>query len=186
MNKPPKLKPSSDRTSKSHAARASTNSVGVSQGTPATATADAAAEPLVFRFFTEIGIIDQLANNQLERVLPKGLSTAQFGVLNHFSRLGGERTLVELAKLFQVSKPAMTKLVQKLAAQGLLAVSEHPTDARSKQVRLTPAGKRAREACIVALQPVLATFEAAFPSVRLEKLMPLLSEMRIWLDTQRD
>ena len=42
-----------------------------------------------FKFFNEIGIIAQLSGNKLERVLPEGMSLAQFTVLNHFCRLGG-------------------------------------------------------------------------------------------------
>ena len=46
-------------------------------------------DPLAFRLFTEIGIIEQLARNRLERGLPDGLKVSQFGVLNHLVRLGG-------------------------------------------------------------------------------------------------
>lgn len=44
--------------------------------------------PVYFHMFTEISIIEHLARNRLEKVLPDGMSMAQFGVLNHFSRLG--------------------------------------------------------------------------------------------------
>ena len=62
--------------------------------------------------FTEIGIIDQLVTNRLERVLPAGLSYAQFGVLVHFARRGGQESPAQQAKAFQVTKGAMTYTLQ--------------------------------------------------------------------------
>ena len=43
---------------------------------------------LYFQMFNEIGIISQLSSNRLERVLPEGMSIAQFSLLNHLVRLG--------------------------------------------------------------------------------------------------
>ena len=76
------------------------------------------ADPPVFRLFNEIGIISQLSGTILARVLPHGLSMAQFGVLNNFVRLGGERTPAGLAEAFQVTRGAMTNTLTRLEAQG--------------------------------------------------------------------
>ena len=35
--------------------------------------------------FAEIGIIDQLATTRMDRLLPVGLTSAQFSVLNHLA-----------------------------------------------------------------------------------------------------
>ena len=40
----------------------------------------------LFRFFNEIGIIEQLSRNAFERVMPGGMKLSQFTVLNHFVR----------------------------------------------------------------------------------------------------
>ncbi|MCE3289998.1 MAG: MarR family transcriptional regulator, partial [Caulobacter sp.] len=71
---------------------------------------------------TEIGIISQLSNAALERSLPEGMSAAQFGVLTHFMRRGGEKSPAQLAKAFQVTKGAMTNTLQRLEAQGFVRV----------------------------------------------------------------
>ena len=71
-------------------------------------------DPISFRFFTEIGIIEQLARNRLERGLPDGLKISQFSVLNHLVRLGGEWSPARLARAFQVTKGAMTNTLQRL------------------------------------------------------------------------
>ncbi|MEQ1783915.1 MAG: helix-turn-helix domain-containing protein, partial [Hyphomonadaceae bacterium] len=89
---------------------------------------------LYFRLFTEIGIINQLSSNRLERELPDGMSLAQFGVLNHFVRLGGQWAPTRLARAFQVTKGAMTNTLQRLEAQGLVKVVPDPKDARAKLV----------------------------------------------------
>ena len=67
-------------------------------------------DPLAFRLFVEIGIIEQLARNQLEREMPDGLKVSQFGVLNHLDRLGGEWSPARLANAFQVTKQIWKKL----------------------------------------------------------------------------
>nr|MBC8240058.1 MarR family transcriptional regulator [Alphaproteobacteria bacterium] len=83
-------------------------------------------DPLAFRFFTEIGIIEQLARNRLERVLPDGLKVSQFIVLNHLVRLGGEWNPARLAAAFQVTKGAMTNNLQRLEQRRLVQVLANP------------------------------------------------------------
>ena len=140
---------------------------------------------MVFRFFNEVGIIEQLARTRFERVLPAGLSIAQFSVLNHFVRLGGEPSLVALARAFQVSKPAMGKLVRKLAEQGLVDVRGDPDDARGKRVTITAAGVSMRHAAVAALAPEAARLGAALGDDTFERLLPALQRVRQWLDTNR-
>jgi DNA-binding MarR family transcriptional regulator len=149
------------------------------------APAGVPADPPAFRVLNEIGIIEQLARNRFERVLPPGLSIAQFSVLNHFVRLGGEPSLVALSRAFQVSKPAMGKLVRKLADQGLLGVDDDPADRRGKRVRITAAGVAMRHACIAALGPEVARLQAGLGEDAFASLLPGLARLRQWLDTHR-
>lgn len=53
-------------------------------------------DAVAFRVMNEIGIIDQLERNLFERVLPHDLTVPQFIVVNHFVRLGGDRSPHEL------------------------------------------------------------------------------------------
>ena len=105
-------------------------------------TAPPPDDPLVFRFFNEIGIIEQLSRARFERGLPHGLTLSQFKVLNHFARLGGERSPLSLARSFQVTKGAVTNAVQKLEGKGFVATRPDPDDGRGKLVYLTDAGPR--------------------------------------------
>ena len=143
------------------------------------------SDPAAFRFFNEIGIIEQLARTRFDRVLPNSMSVAQFSVLNHFVRLGGERSLVELARAFQVSKPAMGKLVQRLAARRLLALRGNPDDSRGKLVSLTPRGAAARDAAIAALAPELARLQRALGAMVFADSLENLARVRQWLDDNR-
>lgn len=135
--------------------------------------------------FTEIGIIDQLARTQLERVLPPGLSEAQFTVLNHFARRGGIESPVQLASAFQVTRGAMTNTLQRLEARGFVTVAGDPADGRRKLVSITPAGLAAHEAGLIAMRPYLERLRAAFADADFAAALPFLRALRAWLDDNR-
>lgn len=141
--------------------------------------------PLAFQFLNEIGIIAQISGNMLERVLPDGMKMSHFVVLNHFVRLGGERTPQELARIFQVTKGAMTNTIQRLEAQGFISVTPDTRDQRSKRIAITPAGAQARQRAIEAIVPMLAEMNQALGNAQLEEALPLLVQLRQWLGKQR-
>jgi DNA-binding MarR family transcriptional regulator len=145
------------------------------------------AEPgaLYFQLFNEIGIIAQLSANRFERVLPRGMTLAQFSLLNHCVRLGDGWTPARLAAAFQVTRGTMTSTLQKLEAKGFIRVDPDADDARSKRVFLTPAGKQARDASLKALAPELAQLPEGFPPELTVEILPALERLRIWLDTHR-
>jgi DNA-binding MarR family transcriptional regulator len=143
-------------------------------------------DPLLFQFFNEIGIIEQLTRAQLERALPLGLTMAQFKVLNHFARLGGEKSPARLARAFQVTKGAMTNAVQKLEAKGFVETTPNPDDGRSKRVRITAAGLEAREAGIAAIAPIFPFLLGEFDEREFAAALPFLRRLRVFLDENRD
>lgn len=140
----------------------------------------------LFTFFNEVGIINQLASTQLERALPDGLKLAHFAVLNHFARLAGERTPVDLARAFQVTKGAMTNTLQKLEARGLVTIRTNPKDARSKLVTMTDKGRRVRDEAIAALAPIFGDLAARLPLKDMARALPVLAEVRQVLDEARN
>jgi DNA-binding MarR family transcriptional regulator len=143
-------------------------------------------DPLIYRFFTEIGIIEQLARNRLERELPPGMTMAQFTVLQHFARLGGDRTPLALARAMQVTKGTMTNTLHRLEAAGLILVRPDPSDGRGKLVSLTPEGRSTRDKAVERLQPVLDQVVAAIGDGAIGAAMPLLQSVRDYLDKDRD
>ena len=110
--------------------------------------------------FAEIGAIDQLATLRIERVLPDGLTNAQFVVLNHLVLRGQAFTPVQLARTFQVTKAAMTNTVQRLAAAELIKVESDASDGRKKLVSITPKGVAAQERCLMAVRPMIERLKA--------------------------
>jgi DNA-binding MarR family transcriptional regulator len=144
-------------------------------------------EAAAFAFFNEIGIINQLASTQFERVMPAGLSLAGFSVLNHFVRLNKKAEApAKLARAFQVTKGAMTNTLQRLEAQGWVLVAADPEDGRAKLVSITPAGRKTRDAAIAALAPVFAEFFAKLDPKLLAQALPTLARVRETLDQARE
>lgn len=138
-----------------------------------------------FRLFNEIGIIDQLATARFESALPHGLTVAQFSVLNHFARLGGERSPAALADAFQVARATMTSTLQKLKRKGFIDIKPDPDDGRGKRVSLTPAGRAARGDALKAAGPRFQDIAAALSETEIKRLLPVLTKLRAWLDDNR-
>lgn len=143
-------------------------------------------DPIPFQFFNEVGIIEQLARSAFQRVLPDGLTLPQFNVLNHFVRLGGEKSPLDLARAFQVTKGAMTNTLQRLEAQGLIAVRPDPGDGRGKLVSITPLGRQRRERAIAALGPLVEDLLGRVELAHMTDALPGLRQVRQALDEARD
>jgi DNA-binding MarR family transcriptional regulator len=143
------------------------------------------SDPVVFRIMNEIGIIDQLGTTLFERAMPHGLTLPQFIVLNHFVRLGGERTPLELAEAIQVTKATMTSTLQRLDAKGFILATPDPKDGRSKRITITSAGRAARDDSIRAISHHLTEMEAVIGRQDLEAALPVLAKLRSFLDQRR-
>jgi len=139
----------------------------------------------LFTLFNEIGIISQLSSARFERMLPHGLTVAQFGVLNHLVRLEGDWSPARLAAAFQVTKGTMTSTLQRLVAKGFISLEPDPADGRAKRVVLTDAGRLARETALSAAGPWLGDLNAALSPSEIEALIPSLQKLRVWLDINR-
>jgi len=117
----------------------------------------AAAHPIKDRpdveLFHEVSLIDQLAKSRLERALPQGLSYSQFGILNHLTRQGEPMSPAQLAAALNLTKGAVTNLLQKLEAQGLIAITTDPDDGRRKWVSLSDDGGAVHQQCLKLLRP---------------------------------
>lgn len=142
-------------------------------------------DPTAFQVLNEIGIINQLSATAFERTMPDGMTMAQFSVLNHFVRLGGPRNQVDLARVFQVTKGAMTNTVGKLSGKGLVSVVDDPSDKRAKLVDITDAGRAMRSQCLERLAPRLAEVSEIATQGEWEAALPLLRRLRRWLDENR-
>lgn len=143
-------------------------------------------DPTLFALLNEVSIIEHLARNRLERVLPDGLRASHFVVLNHLTRMGDGRSLARIARAVQVERPAMTNTIQRLEARGLVRVGPHPRDGRGKLVFLTEAGRAARAAAVVAATAAIAPIAAGLDEADMQAALPLLRRLRATLDAARD
>ena len=139
----------------------------------------------MFRFLTEIGIIEQLIRAKLERVLPDGLKISQFTALNHLKRLQGKWRPARLANAFQVTRAAMTNTLQRLESRGLIKIEIDPGDGRGKLVSLSPAGRDMHDKCINAIGSLFAELGKGFGSQKFKVALPFLEEIRSYLDEHR-
>ena len=133
--------------------------------------ADATEPGTYFRFFNEIGIINQLTSTKVAKALPFGLTLSQFSLLNHFRRGLGANTPLGLAKAFQVTKGAMTNTVSQLERKGFVSVVPNEDDGRSKIVDITPQGLHAADQCTKALEEHFSDFAAAFEEADISELL---------------
>jgi DNA-binding MarR family transcriptional regulator len=140
---------------------------------------------MVFSFFTEIGIISQLSSTLFESVLPQGLSLAQFGVLNWFSRVDSVATPGRLAKAFQVTGGAMTNTLKKLEHRQLILIEPDPESGRKKRVTMTKKGEQMRELAIDASAPLLSELTDKFDKNFILNQIKELAEVRRYLDERR-
>ena len=104
---------------------------------------------------SEIATIEQLARNKLDNALPKDLNISSFSVLNHFTGSKAEKTPLQLARSFHVTKGAMTNTLNKLEKLGYIHVRPDWTDARKKLISISQSGIEARNFAMQSIKPIL-------------------------------
>lgn len=139
-------------------------------------------ENLAVSLFGELFMADQLARNRLSRVLPKGMELSQFSVLNHLARVEDERTPAQLAQAFHVTRGAMTNTLGKLEWAGHVHIRPDWDDARRKLVAISPAGRRARDAAIRSIAPLIGELVRDIGAEQVRAALPVLRALRTKLD----
>lgn len=132
--------------------------------------------------FSEIFMADQLARNRLTRALPRGMEISHFSVLNHLSRTSGEKSPAQLARMFHVTRGAMTNTLSKLERAGHVHIRPDWDDARRKFVSISPSGRAACETAIQVVAPIVADVVAAIGADRVRSVLPVLRAIRTRLD----
>ncbi len=139
------------------------------------------ASALAISLFSELLTADQLLRARLTRVLPNRMEISHFSVLNHLAR-GGERTPAQLARVFHVTRGAMTNTVSKLEMAGYVHIRPDWDDARRKMVSISPAGQMARAAALEAITPFFDEMLAELGEDRVKAALPVLRELRLRLE----
>ena len=108
-----------------------------------------------------------------------------FGVLNHFVRLGDGKTPSYLADAFQMTRPSMTNILEKLSAAGFVRIERDPNDARGKIVWITDKGREARGQAVEATSGLFASIQPELETLDIEGLNAMLISLREALDKAR-
>ena len=137
---------------------------------------------LAVALFSEILTADQLVRNRLSRVLPKGMEISHFSVLNHLARSGAERSPAQLAKSFHVTRGAMTNTLSMLEWAVYVHIRPDWDDARRKMVAISPAGRRARDAALDGISPMISELISELGEEKVRAALPILRELRIKLE----
>ncbi|SFJ66356.1 MarR family winged helix-turn-helix transcriptional regulator [Jannaschia pohangensis] len=137
------------------------------------------ADKLAVALFSEMLTADQLVRARLSRALPKGMELSHFIVLNYLAQHQVERTPGELARVFHLTRGAMTNTLTKLEWAGHVHVRPDWDDARRKRVAISPAGLAAREGALAAIRPIMSQAVREIGEDRVRAAIPVLREMRM-------
>ena len=133
---------------------------------------------LAIALLAEIFMVDQMARSRIGRVLPKGMELSHFSVLNHLANAAEAKTPAQLARLFHVTRGAMTNTLGKLEWAGHVHIHPDWDDARRKLVTISPAGRKARDAALSAIAPIIADVVSAVGPDKVRAALPVLREIR--------
>ncbi|MEM7491486.1 MAG: MarR family transcriptional regulator [Pseudomonadota bacterium] len=136
------------------------------------------ADRLAVALFSEMLTADQLVRARLGRALPKGMELSHFIVLNYLAQHEGERSPAELARVFHLSRGAMTNTLARLEWAGHVHVRPDWDDARRKRVAISGAGLAAREAALAAIRPVMTAAVEEIGTDRTRAAIPVLRAIR--------
>ena len=135
-------------------------------------------DDLAITLFSELFMADQLARNRISKALPKGMELSHFSVLNHLARAGDEKTPAQLARVFHVTRGAMTNTLSRLQWAGHVHIRPDWDDARQKFVSISPSGRAARDAAVQSVAPVIGEVVQGLGADNVRAVLPVLRAMR--------
>ncbi|MEM8824507.1 MAG: MarR family transcriptional regulator [Pseudomonadota bacterium] len=135
-------------------------------------------DSLAVALFSEMLTADQLVRARLRSALPKGMELSHFTVLNYLAQHREERTPAELARIFHLSRGAMTNTLTRLEWAGHIHIRPDWDDARRKRVAISGAGLTARETALAAIRPVMTEAVTDIGADRTRAAIPVLRAIR--------
>jgi DNA-binding MarR family transcriptional regulator len=140
------------------------------------------SDPIAIALFSEMLASEQLMRGRLSRALPKGMELSHFVLLNYLSNQTRERSPAELAKIFNLTKGALTNTLGKLEQYGYIHIRPDWDDARKKLVTISNAGDRARDEAVLAITPIFEEVMSSLSKDRLREGLRFLREFRAALE----
>lgn len=133
---------------------------------------------LAATFFSEIVTLHHQLNAEIRALLPSGLELSHFAVLNVLVQSQRDRNPAELARLFHVSRPAMTNTISRLDAAGYVHIRPDWEDGRRKFISITRAGREIHDQALRAARPVFQQIEQVLGDERMRQILPMLRLLR--------
>lgn len=117
-----------------------------------------------------------------ERLRAIGQSSARMEALAAIVNSPWPSAQVDIAKRLRIEGPTMTRMLDTLEADGLVERLPDPTDRRSKQLRLTPAGERVLEEIFTIADELRDRLLRGIPPEKMGELNELLVMLTERLD----
>ncbi|HEY9219386.1 MAG TPA: MarR family winged helix-turn-helix transcriptional regulator [Phenylobacterium sp.] len=132
----------------------------------------------------EIELLEQVERlaRQLRTTMAARLpvSPTTFQVLQALAD-GAETSPAGLAAMLGLGKPALTAILQRLQADGLVTVEAHASDGRRKSVKATAAGLALHREAQRSLRPYAEALRARFPENDCRAVLPMLAALSAFL-----
>ncbi|HEY3697561.1 MarR family winged helix-turn-helix transcriptional regulator [Phenylobacterium sp.] len=132
--------------------------------------------------FDEIGAIARLLRQSITRQLPPGIAYVHFELLLHFVREGDGQTPAQLARTLMLTKGALTSILQRMSALGLVAVFADVSDGRKKRVRVTRDGVETYLSVVKGLRADKESLRSAFTEGEFRDALPFLRALKVFLE----
>lgn len=141
----------------------------------------------LFTLFNGCGDVHAALTRRAESVLPNALTMPQFTVLDSLRKhyADGNRPLltpIMIAQSQNITKGAVTNLLNQLIKKELIELSKHPVDGRSKLIILSEEGVKVHRHSMVALSQMTSEILQQFSAEELASTLPVLSKFTKWLD----
>lgn len=140
------------------------------------------SDPLAVTLFSEIIASEQMMRGRLSRALPRGMELSHFMVLNYLAGQSGERTPAQIARIFHLTKGAITNTLSKLEAKGYIHIRPDWDDARRKKVSISQAGQQSRDQAVQAVAPVFEDVMQRVGSENVRAALPFMRDLRVALE----
>lgn len=130
---------------------------------------------IIYSIFNSFDVLNRYIRNKLWEHHISPIRVSLFGQLK---KHGGSMTLTELSKSLFRSQNGISQLVSRLERQGLVRRGENTSDARSRLVLLTDAGKNTIENLGDHIKEICLTALNSLSNEEMETLRVLLKQVR--------
>ncbi|MDQ2084257.1 helix-turn-helix domain-containing protein [Xanthobacteraceae bacterium Astr-EGSB] len=118
-------------------------------------------------------------------VKPLGLTSARWQVLGSVAHGGGAFSVARVADNMGLARQSVQRIVDELAAAGLVGFAPNPAHKRAKLVVMTPRGERVFRRASDLWRPVAEAMAAAVDARRLRRAIDTMAAMRGRLEDER-